>query len=253
MILKYLDKENLVKAKILLRCDKCGLEFIRVKVFVFSMRERPHYSGNDYCKKCCYMICNNRPEYKSNMSKTIQKMIKDRPEWCVTNSLSKKGKINLGEKNGMKRLEVRKKVSNSHKKNFENPKNRERIAKQVSKSWAEGKYDHVAVGKSKWFTYKHSNNTEYKVQGTWELAFIRWLDQNNIDFDCHKGRLSYILNGENKNYYPDFYIYKWNTYVDVKANFFYQKQKFDAIKSCNPNINIKIFFKEDLKNLGVKI
>jgi hypothetical protein len=169
------------------------------------------------------------------------------------NETFKKSGANIGEKNGMKQLEARKKVSEARKMMFKDPEIRKLYAEKTKNAWKNGKFDGVNVGQCKWFEYKHSDGQSYKVQGTWELAFIKWLDENKLEFLCHKKWIPYDLNGEIKNWYPDFWVKEWNSYVDVKCEHFYIKEKFDAIEKSNPDIKVLVLFKPDLIKLGVKI
>ena len=131
---------------------------------------------------------------------------------------------------------------------------RQKYSNGTKKAWEDGKFIGVNnCWKCLWYDYKHSNGKIYKVQGTWELKFIEWLDKNNLIFDCHKGRIPYIDDdNKNRNYYPDFFIYDWNIFVDIKSLFTFkgQERKFEILKNNN---KIKILFKEDLKKLGIKI
>jgi len=211
------------------------------------------------------------PELKESLSKTLKKRYEDKKlrekisksvklahekdssiRKRISISLKKSG-ANIGDKNGMKKLEARKKVSEARKKMFLNPKIREEYSKKIKKAWEDGKFDGVRVGQCKWYEYEHSNGNIYKVQGTWELAFIKWLDDNGLEFRCHRGRIPYKLGDKNKNYYPDFWIYKWKSYADVKCRYFYSEEKFDAIKKSNPSVKVIILFKEDLIKLGVNL
>lgn len=133
------------------------------------------------------------------------------------------------------------------------PEVRRTIAEKNKRAWEDGKFDGVAVGRCKWHKYVSSEGNVYKVQGTWELAFIQWLDDRKMKFQCHKGRLPYERDGQNKNYYPDFWIDDWQCYADVKADHFYDAAKMEAIQKCNPNINIRVLKKQDLLGLGVNI
>ena len=182
-------------------------------------------------------------------------MIKKKKYQSILDKKSKSmmGK-NKGDKNAAKRPEVRKKMSESRIRNVtSDPEYRKLTAEKVSKAWKDGKFDGVRVGQCKWHKYAHSNGDEYKVQGTWELAFIKWLDDNNLEFTCHKGRIPYVLDEKNKNYYPDFWVAKFDAYIDIKCKHFYDKNKFDAIRECNPDIEVKILFKKDLLDLGVDL
>jgi hypothetical protein len=136
---------------------------------------------------------------------------------------------------------------------FSDPAMRKAYSEKTKQAWIDGKFDGVRVGQCKWISYRHSDGTTYKVQGTWELAFIKWLDKNRMAFKCHKGRLSYELYGEQHSYYPDFWVDEWNSYVDVKADCFYVPEKFDAVRACNPNVEVRILGRESLSQLGVAI
>lgn len=159
--------------------------------------------------------------------------------------------VNRGKKNGMKQLSARRKVSISRRNMSE--KNRRIYSESTRNAWASGKFDDVRVGQCKWHDYILPTGKIVKVQGTWELKFIEWLVNNNFTFTVHKGRIPYNINGQQKNYYPDFYVSEWNCYVDVKNDYHYnlQREKFNAIRSCNPDIEIRILTKCDLIQLGL--
>lgn len=233
-------------------CDKCGQEYKRLNCNHNKMKKNI-LCDKDYCRKCWTGILNSRKEYKEKMSYSLKKMRKNNPDLSVQISRTSKGKINVGDKNGMKSDDAKAKVSSTRKRMFkENPKLKTQIANKTRQAWAKGKFDGVQVGQCKWFDYCSKNNVVYKVQGTWELAFVKWLDKNDFSFLCHRGRLPYHLNGKNKNYYPDFWVNEWECYVDVKCKHFYNEEKFAAIEKHN-KIKIKILFKEDLLNLGIKL
>lgn len=255
MLIKY---ENLgkngkpnTKTRCLIECNTCNKQLWRLYK-TFKKHHNDPLIGNDFCHSCMM----NLDGYKHNMSKAINKMIELDPNWKVRNSKSKKGKINLGDKNGMKQPEARRKVSKTRQKKFkEDPEFRKAHANMVSKAWSEGKFDNVAVGKCQWYDYEKKDGTVCKVQGRWELAYAKWLDQNNVKFITHRGRIPYTKDGINKSYYPDFYLPDDDMYVDVKNKYHYSlnEEKFDLIMEQNTNIKIKILFKKDLQDLGVKI
>ena len=143
------------------------------------------------------------------------------------------GTINLGDKNGMKSPEARAKASATRKELFKDPEFMQRHIDMTKKAWADGKYDGVKVGRCKWYDYKLQNGETVKVQGKWELAYVKYLDKNNIKFKCHRGRIPYVSNGEEHSYYPDFYLIDSDEYIDVKNDYHWnlQKEKFDNINS----------------------
>lgn len=249
MIINYSDEKKNTKTKIIFLCDDCKCEDNRNMMnHLKLLKDNPDFD-KDYCKKCWSSIRQKTDIAKLRMSKSIKKMMEIDPDWKIRNSVSKKGKINLGDSNGMKKEESRLKASKTRKELMRDESFRKIFSEGTKNAWKEGKFEGVSVGQSKWYTYEHSNGEIYKVQGTWELAFIKWLDSNNMNFDCHRGRLPYNFNNQSHSYYPDFFITDWNCYVDIKNDYHYsiQKYKFDCLEK--EGYNIKIILKEELEKL----
>jgi UDP-glucose 6-dehydrogenase len=189
---------------------------------------------------------------KKKVSEGVLRAIKNNPDILRRKSETmKKNKRNCGILNGMKKPEAREKVSKSSIERFKNPEERKKCSISTAKAWVDGKFEGVKTGRCKWYKYQHSNGQTYKVQGTWELSFIKWLDKHNFSFKCHKGRISYFYNGIERSYYPDFWIDNWNCYVDTKCDQFYNEEKMKAIQESNPQLTFKTLLSEDLKKLGV--
>lgn len=247
------------KYKVTLKCDKCAMDHTRVLRHYNKMKNRSDkLFDKDYCNKCWRSVLNARPEYRQNMSNSVRMAYSGENGSIYKNKISAKlkGKINLGDKNGMKRPEVRAKVSATRSKMMLNPSEREKYRQSSIDAHARGVYIGTKCGQTKWYDYKHSNGQIYKVQGTWELKYIKWLDENNIEFECHKGRIPYIDKfGISRNYYPDFYLIKSKTYIDVKGDFWYykSKDKFDLLFDQYPNLSLVILRKAQLKELGIEI
>ena len=155
-----------------------------------------------------------------------------------------------GDNNPSRQPGASEKISKHRKEYYTNPENRKKTSESVSKLHLEGK---LKSGYTK--NYKYTcNDKEYIVQGSYELAFIKWLDLNKMKFRCHEDRIKYIdSNGVEKTYLPDFFVYDWDSYVDVKSSYWYsiQKEKFDNIFKSNPNLTLKILLESDLKNLHI--
>lgn len=176
------------------------------------------------------------------------------PEWALNISKASKGKINIGDANGMKNADAKAKLSKTRKEMMQNPEVRKNLAEKSRQAWADGKFDGVRVGQCQWFTYTKKDGSVIKLQGTWELAFAKWADNKELKFDTHKGRIEYKDEiGNIKSYYPDFYFYDWNCWVDIKNDYHFnlQKEKFEQIKKSNPEKVIKIILKKELISLGV--
>lgn len=88
------------------------------------------------------------------------------------------------------------------------------------------------------------------------VFFLFYLDKNNMEFECHKGKIPYIAaDGLTHHYFPDFFVYGWQCYVDPKAMHWYriQKRKFELLKEQHSGIKILILTERELKNLGIKL
>lgn len=245
--------------KIKIKCDECELEFLRAYRDIFRAREKHRIVGDvDNCWQCAFTKSVTSEEHRKRMSIALIKTHRDHPEFAKQISVTlKANNVNVGDKNGMKKLENREKVSKTRKKMFiEHPEMRADISKCMCELWANGVFKDVKVGKSKWYDFIKQDGTTIKCQGTWELAFAKWADENNLTFETHRGRIKYCdENGAKRSYYPDFYIEDWKCYIDVKSDYFYNlnKNKFDCIRKSNKKLNLKILFREDLLKLGVII
>lgn len=241
-----------------IKCDKCYAIHDRQRKHYNNMKEKkyPDLFVMDYCNKCWNHILRNRPEYKKKLSEGVRKFheTEDAVEYRQNISKFHKGRI-VGDKNPMKRLAVRRKVSETRSKLMEDPNEREKYVQGSINAHARDVYIGVDTsGRCKWFDYTHSNGTLYKVQGTWELKFIEWLDNNDIEFTCHVGRLPYKNGKWTRNYYPDFNIPSMGGYVDVKSDYWAQQQKVKwALLDEQYPGQITILNKRKLNDLGINV
>jgi hypothetical protein len=103
-------------------------------------------------------------------------------------------------------------------------------------------------GKCKWFTYKG-----YKLQGRWELAVAKKLDELNIKW--HKPRInsevwSYILDGESKSYTPDLFLEEFNLFLEIKGYWWgNDKEKMKAVIEQHPDKKIIIIEKDGYEKI----
>jgi hypothetical protein len=88
--------------------------------------------------------------------------------------------------------------------------------------------------------YKKYKNTNLKYQGLYELDFL----ENYYDlFTIEKPKsFPYIIEGNKKYYYPDFYIKELDLYVEIKSSWWYFKHekmnimKIEAVKKSGCDI-----------------
>jgi hypothetical protein len=252
MVQRYSDDKFNTRTYIYIICDSCGTEQRRKHTKYERLKLNPAWN-QDYCEPCWVSIRQKTPESKAIMSKSIKNMIESDPNWKIRNSESKKGKINIGDSNGMKSKEARNKASKTRSEMMANGYNKI-VSEYTKKAWSEGKFDGVKVGRSKWYHYEHSNGKIYKVQGKYEYHFIEWLDKNKMEFECHPKKLKYIdAKGEWHSYLPDFFVNEWDCYVEIKNKYHMTQQieKFEMILKSNTNIKLKILLEKDLEELGI--
>lgn len=101
---------------------------------------------------------------------------------------------------------------------------------------------HLSFSKARTIEYKG-----YKFQGSWEVAFAKYLDNLNIKWERPNKKFDYIYNNDNHKYLPDFYLPKYNLYIEIKGyptlrDFCKWEQFID---------NLDIYFGDDLYNLGI--
>lgn len=245
----YIRNEKMIK----LKCDKCG-EIHERTLQHYNKMLKIELFDKDYCNLCWRPILNNRPDKIKKMITGLKNVWKSEEKRKEMSDLIKNVKDISGDKNPMKNIETRNKVGKTRSERMTSEE-KIKYSDGTKRAWEDGKFIGVNnAWKCLWYDYIHSNGKLYKVQGTWELKFIKWLDENNMKFECHKGKIPYIDDeNKSKNYYPDFFVYDWNEYIDIKSTFTYigQERKFEILQKDNSNI--KILFKEDLKKLNIKI
>jgi predicted nucleic acid-binding Zn ribbon protein len=92
---------------------------------------------------------------------------------------------------------------------------------------------------------KHGKYKGIKCDSTYELVFLIYCLDHNISIIRNTKYFSYIFDGKERKYYPDFYLPEANLYVELKG---YKDARVDlklqAVK--NSGNNIAIYYKQDL-------
>jgi hypothetical protein len=239
-----------------LTCDNCNKIHSRLKSHYIKMMKNEWFN-KDYCNTCWQPLLSSRPGIKEKVTQGVRTAYATRGNEIKKKISEKLKGMNLGNNNGTKRPEIREKVSKTRSKLMEDKTFRSKFKQGSIDAWARGCYDNANTsGRANWHTYIHSNGTAYKVQGRYELKFIEYLDNNNLRFECHKGKIPYVADdGLTHHYFPDFYVYEWQSYVDPKATHWYriQKRKFELMAEQHPDLNLRILLERDLKALGIKL
>ena len=95
---------------------------------------------------------------------------------------------------------------------------------------------------------------EVSVQGTYELKYAKYLNENGIKWNRGKHINLKYFSEINRTYYPDFYLVDEGVYIETKGYFFEaDKIKMNNVIAQNKDKIIKILLKEDLIKLGIEI
>ena len=74
------------------------------------------------------------------------------------------------------------------------------------------------AGRCKKIKYKSKFAGEVLLDGNWELLFAIFLDKNNINWKRNKKRFLYKNeNNESSFYTPDFFIDKYEIFIEIKG------------------------------------
>lgn len=135
-------------------------------------------------------------------------------------------------------------------------KHKQRISETRKRDWANGKvYANVTAARTKWYDHTKPSGEKIRLQGTWEVLYAKYLDDNNVNYVAHKGAIWYVRSSDNTRrvYLPDFLLTDTDEYVDVKNDYAFkiEKQKFLDIRACNPKLKLKIIKRSDLVQLGL--
>lgn len=102
------------------------------------------------------------------------------------------------------------------------------------------------AGRCKKLIYVSDIAGEVKIDGSWELAFCKYADRQQLNWVRNKKRFSYVRpDGKHATYQPDFYIKDYNVYVEVKG----YETDLDRAKWSQFPDRLVILRKKDIQNL----
>ncbi len=104
-------------------------------------------------------------------------------------------------------------------------------------------------GRGKRIYYESKLNGKICFRSNYELVYAKYLDSKNIKWIYE----STTFDLEDTTYTPDFFIPEEDLYVEIKGYMYeHAKNKISLFGKKFPNIGLKILYKEDLINLGLK-
>lgn len=104
------------------------------------------------------------------------------------------------------------------------------------------------------YILEHHNSGLF-YRGSYELDFIEYCLENNIKIENFDGSINYFFAGDEKTYFPDFYIEKFNLVVEIKSTYTYEinKEINEAKKEAtiNNGFNFTFIIDKDYSKLDV--
>jgi uncharacterized alkaline shock family protein YloU len=168
--------------------------------------------------------------YVTNMDKYGQKTPLSNVE--IKEKIKQTNIKKYGVKSPMMSEEIKEKVKKTNLERYgvKNPAMSEEIKERVKKTnlerygyeWPNQNIDVYNKIKSKMFRTKKYRNLFYK--STYELDFIKYCEINGIEI-TNAPSINYTMENVNRVYFPDFYIPKTNTIVEIKSTYTYEKEK----------------------------
>lgn len=155
-----------------------------IKYFGFTSIEELKYQYPDFPTQC--------EEYKLKLSKAIHRNL------YVYQS-----------------EQFRKKQSDRTKQFYKNPDNRKKLSNRMKRVILDNPDSYSKKNVSGRAKLYELHGLTFK--GTWELTFAQFLFDNNIDFIQPESVKYYDFKGNERNYFPDFYIPKYELYIEVKG------------------------------------
>ena len=151
----------------------------------------------------------------------------------------RKNPWSAGENSSMKRPEIKAKVAATRL--------------ETIKNMSDDEYkDYLDRTQAKFRSYAISfENKIIHVRSSYERDFIQFLITNNVKFLYEKKRFTYIYEGKERIYVPDFYLVDYNLFIEVKNDYGMTNDVTFVKRDCliNKGLNYEFVLKSDLNDL----
>lgn len=101
---------------------------------------------------------------------------------------------------------------------------------------------HNSVSKTQRYEYK-----DVILDSSWELAYAKWLDENNKQWERVDENFEYEFRGEIKNYTPDFYLPNPDKYIEIKG----LVREKDKAKWRDFSEDLQVLKEKELDEMGI--
>lgn len=198
----------------------------------------------------CNKECKNNNSLSNHQTRCKENPNRKNPSvWAARNrkGIPSWNKGLIGDERLKHSDETKKKISEKTKQRSVdwNRENGKRISEAIRKKVSAGTW-HTSLAKHMHIDYKGNN-----LHGSWELKYVMYLDENNIKWIRNKDSFTYLFEGKERKYTPDFYLPESDEYIEIKG---YKTEKDSAKWSQFPfHRKLKILMKQELISLGIKL
>lgn len=140
---------------------------------------------------------------------------------------------------------TRKKLSEQNSKRKHTTESIEKLKKSMAKAVENNPKSYCGWGNTR--VKKQMCSNGFSVIGKWEQKFVEWCLINDIEIHQPKTWFPYTFEGVNRKYFPDFYLPKYDLWVEVKG---YKIPKDDVKWYYLRNIHNKKLFIVDSSNIN---
>lgn len=99
------------------------------------------------------------------------------------------------------------------------PEMREKVSKGMRKAVLEGRQRTPRPYGTYGTTIRHTSwlGNEEVLHGGWELKVAKYMDEHKIHYCKSKEHFTYVFEGQNHEYFPDFYLKDYDLFIEVKG------------------------------------
>ena len=246
LLINVIDLPKGSHIKVDVECDICGI----IKEYEF--RGIKLTNENEYhCKKCInrkpsVYVENAKEQMIEKCKLIVQNKLKENPDYLIDKNIKTKKTKNLKYGNETYNNQIKKKETFLLKYGSETYLNVEKKKETCLLKYGSENYNNQQKKKETCllkYGVEHTNQVEeifrkverngFKIKkykdtnlfyrGTYELDFLNYCSDNNIEVINPKS-IPYSIDGKNKKYYPDFYHEKTNTMIEIKSDYTFKKE-----------------------------
>jgi len=230
------------------RCIDCNKEISpnakRCRACAKKGTKNGHYKNGIWTTKNHCPICRKEilPSSKMCRSCSTKNQLKINNHLAIYN-LDRKGKNHPMFGRTLSDL-TKQKISNKHKNKVLTEAHKKKISKKM-KGTRKGKDNPMF---NKVTTSKRGNYNGIYMRSSWEIAYAKYLDKNNIKWQYEPEHFEI----EDTCYTPDFYLPKQDLYIEIKGWWRDNaKKRFELFKQIYSEKKIQVLMKPELQKLGV--